>query len=266
MDLWSLSHLGLLLVLPMRPEEVCGLLISDVDFVHGQLSFATRFEGRDFTKGRQSFRVPFPPELLPLLGLCRGKRDEGPLLQARAVFDGRRRPKVSIGSTVDVQACFRRSMAKAASNGIKTEQDTKNLFRQMLRKMGGASPYELQKAFKTFVGAQDWGKDVRMYDLRGAVSTDMNRSGMSLLELRYLTGHATRDIMNAYVSLDIAGAMALYFKQIQPLLAAIAERTKLLVSNRAGDVLLGNPVTDAVICGNLPAKLSSVGDAVRIEL
>lgn len=115
-----------------------------------------------------------------------------------------------------------------------TEQDAKVLFRRALRTMGGASPDELEKAFKGLVGAFAWGKDVRMYDLRSAVSTDMNRSGMSLLELRYMTGHTTRDMLNAYVSLDTEAAMAQYFEKIQPLLTAIGERTKLLLSNAAG--------------------------------
>src|SRR5262249_2927074 len=89
MDAWQLCHLALFLVLPMRPGEAAGLLISDVDADEGWLKFGTRFEGNDFTKGKVSFNLPFPDELKGILQACIGGRREGPLLRSRQAFLGR---------------------------------------------------------------------------------------------------------------------------------------------------------------------------------
>ena len=53
----------------------------------------------------------------------------------------------------------------------------------------------------------------------------MGRSGMPILELRFLTSHSTSDILNCYTSLDPTGAMQKYFAEIQPLLQAIVHRS-----------------------------------------
>jgi hypothetical protein len=68
MDGWQLCQLCIAMVLPLRPEDYTGLLISEVDFSARTLHFGTRFGGWDFNKGQQSFRVPFPAELDPLDG------------------------------------------------------------------------------------------------------------------------------------------------------------------------------------------------------
>jgi hypothetical protein len=58
----------------------------------------------------------------------------------------------------------------------------------------------------------------------------MNRAGVPELELRYLTGHTTSDILNQYVTLDPETAMATYFQSIRSLLEAIAQRAILVLS------------------------------------
>jgi hypothetical protein len=73
------------------------------------------------------------------------------------------------------------------------------------------------------------GQGVRFYDARAAVTTAMNRARVPELELRYLTGHAPGDILNAYLTLDPDGAMGAYFQTIRPLLDVIAERAHLLL-------------------------------------
>lgn len=64
----------------IRPEDCAGLLISEVDFENHRRQFGTRFDGADFNKGRQTFCVPFPPELNSLLRELVGIRIAGPLL------------------------------------------------------------------------------------------------------------------------------------------------------------------------------------------
>ena len=89
MDAWQLCYLAPSFVLPMRPDEATGLLITDVDFRRRRLRFGTRFGGRDFNKGRRSFEVPFPPELDRLFNGCMQGRTRRAALRRRAVFEGR---------------------------------------------------------------------------------------------------------------------------------------------------------------------------------
>ena len=147
MDTWQLCQLGIAMVLPLRPEDYTGLLISEVDFAGRVLHFGTRFGGWDFNKGQQSFRVPFPPELDSLLRHCVAGRAEGPLLRQRTVADGRRRPKVLVRSREDLEELFGRAMAAAIPGTIQAKQDGKQLFRRLLRSMGGVSPDSLAKEF-----------------------------------------------------------------------------------------------------------------------
>jgi hypothetical protein len=56
----------------------------------------------------------------------------------------------------------------------------------------------------------------------------MHSAGLSLLELRYLTGHATRDILNEYTSIEAVRAMRHYFDTVRPLLEAIATQARRL--------------------------------------
>ena len=71
-----------------------------------------------------------------------------------------------------------------------------------------------------------------MYTLRSAVTTAMNKMpGMPHLELRYyLTSHSTKDILNAYVSLDPVKAMGSYFDQVRPLLRVCGNEPNTWVS------------------------------------
>ena len=57
-----------------------------------------------------------------------------------------------------------------------------------------------------------------------SITTDMHRSGISELAVRYLTGHAANDIMNAYISLDPGHEMAKYFEYIDALLVRLHNR------------------------------------------
>ena len=83
MDRWQLYHLALSMVLPLRPDEAAGLLVSDVHFTESWLEFGTRLGGADFcTKGRQSFKLPFPrKEAATDSDTCISGRVAGPLLR-----------------------------------------------------------------------------------------------------------------------------------------------------------------------------------------
>lgn len=60
--------------------------------------------------------------------------------------------------------------------------------------------------------------------LRSSVTTAMHLANLPHLEMRYLTGHTTSDILNEYTILDPVGAMRRYFRTIRPLLDAIEHK------------------------------------------
>jgi hypothetical protein len=226
MDRWQLSHLGIALVLPLRPEDYAGLLISEVDLSERLLHFGTRFDGWDFNKGRQSFRVPFPPELEALLRYCVAGRQAGPLLRQRTIVDGRRHPKLLVDSREQFDAYFARVMGAAKLGEIQTQQDGKQRIRRMLQSMGGVSPDSLAKEFNQILANVQVPPKARFYDLRGSVTTDLKDAHVDPLLQKYVTGHSLDvDILSRYVSLRLQEDMQPYFRHIQPLLDAISRRS-----------------------------------------
>jgi hypothetical protein len=225
MDAWQLCHFALSFVLPLRPEDFAGLLISEIDFEQNLLQFGTRLDGQDFNKGRQSFVTPFPPALRPLLQHCVDGRAAGPLLRKRPVFEKLSQPKLVANRAADVVTHFNMALQKSPEGEIRTAQDSKRLFRRVLRDMGGVSEDALAREFKLLlaqVAPSLGGK--RLYDLRASCSSELERSGVSHLVQRYVTGHTTDDIMFEYNSVDPVSEMNKYFVNIEPLLAAIMRR------------------------------------------
>ncbi len=225
MDTWELSHLALSLVLPLRPEDFSGLLVTDVNFPESVLHFGTRLGGRDFNKGRQTYSCPFPKEIASLLRACIGAREGGPLLRRRAVWEGSK-PKLVPTSHESLIQSFEETLNTLSPDEVQADQDTKRVFRRMLLRMGGVSEDGLAKAFKAVLPEAGLSRSLKFYDLRSSCTTELERSGVSHLVQRYVTGHTTKDILNEYVSLDPVGEMDKYFQQIQPLLTAITERAK----------------------------------------
>jgi hypothetical protein len=224
MDRWQLCHLTLSMVLPLRPEEAAGLLVTDVRFDKGWLEFGTRAGGGDFTKGRQTFKLPFPDELTPMLQACISDRAQGPLLRSRAAFAGC--VQRSVASAEELARLYEEKLATAARGSVQTEQDRKQVFRRLLRELGGVSPDQLALEFKHLLQAHGWADSRSLYTLRGSVTTSMERAKLPHLEMRYLTGHTTTDILNANVALDPVGAMRLYFNAIRPLLEACTRQAE----------------------------------------
>lgn len=227
MDPWQLCQLCIAMVLPLRPEDYTGLLISEVDFPGRILHFGTRFGGWDFNKGQQIFRVPFPQELDSLLRRCVADRSEGPLLRQRTIADGRRQPKLLVHSTEEIEELFHRAMTAAKPGAIQAKQDGKLLFRRLLRAMGGVSPDSLADEFDQASVNVQTPAGARFYDLRGSASTDLKDARVDLLLRKYVTGHSLDgEIMSRYESLKLHADMAAYFQHIQPLLNAIAARSR----------------------------------------
>jgi hypothetical protein len=223
MDRWQLCQLGLSLVLPLRPDEATGLLIGDVNWARGWLEFGQRLPECNFTKGKTAFVLPFPDALRPVLRGCVDGRAEGPLLRSRSASEGRRRVE-HVADTAELEQRYRAGLLRQPGGAIQAAQDRKQFFRCLLRRLGGVAVDAMNKEFQKLLAACAIRKGATLYTLRSSVATAMHRANLPHLEMRYLTGHTTSDILNAYTSLDPIGAMARYFESVRPLLEAIQSR------------------------------------------
>jgi hypothetical protein len=225
MDRWQLGALALSFVLPNRPEDITGLLISDLDFNRREIQFGTRFGGADYNKGRMSFRSIWPWQLDAILLYLVGDRKTGPLIMRRTVVEGRRRPRATAASASDVKVLFDRSLARAGARDIQADNDRKNAFRRVLRTLGGVDEDALAREFKALLGQVRPGHAAPLYDLRDAATTDMKDAGVDTIFRRYVTGHSlTGEILASYETQSLALHMARYFDHVRPLLDAIARR------------------------------------------
>ncbi len=224
MDRWQLCQLGISRVLPLRPDEATGLLIGDVNFEKGWLQFGEQFKDANFTKGRTAFMSPFLPELRPILTACIGGRAEGPLLRSRRAFE-RRMSVETVASLAHLVQLFDAELIGQPPDIIQAEQDRKMLFRSLLRRLGGVTEDAMNREFKKLLVAVGVNNGATLYTLRSSVTTAMHCAGLPHLEMRYLTGHSTNDILNVYTSLDPVGVMGRYFETARPLLDAIKRRS-----------------------------------------
>ena len=65
MDLSQLAHFAIPLVLPLRPEDYTGLLVSEIDFGAYLLTFGTRLPGADLTRASNHSRFHSPTKSGP---------------------------------------------------------------------------------------------------------------------------------------------------------------------------------------------------------
>lgn len=229
MDAWELTHLAGRLILPLRHEELCGILISDVNWIGKTLFVGTRFDGCDFTKGRTSFTIPVDPLLLQLWTGCAQGRPEGVLFRNRSAW---KKPPTkdpaTFSSRQEVEARIASLLGSCKAEDVQTENDRKQVIREYFYKIGGMHPGDIRRAVKRLYSRVGLPAEVRAYDLKGSTSQSMRESGMPHLESRYLTGHTVNDIMNEYVGLDTQPHMARYYDSISPLQHAIRDRAKTL--------------------------------------
>jgi integrase len=229
MDDWQLLTLSVLLVLPLRPEDAARALISDFDLDHGTLRLGSHFGGIDFSKGKVDVTVPVPAELVDIFRLCIGRRTEGPLFVSRKHRQLSRRIRHVPASRDELLSWFIEALARRRGDEIQAPEDQKRVFVEFLHELGGISTGQIRKEIGKLLPT---GHAARAYDLRHGVTQDMHDAGIRHLELRYLTGHTTTDILNEYVRLDPQCEMQKYFDRCRPLLERIGERTRRLVSDR----------------------------------
>jgi integrase len=220
-------------VLPLRPEQVSGLLISDVDWENHVFSFGTRFDGRDFTKSGTSFRVPFPEEWEPLLRAAIGNRCDGPVFLRPKVFTGQECLKIQLIRPGDMETAAKETLAEAAAVGNLTDNDAKDVCRATIALAGGIMPDELSDQFARVAAKAGVLDNVRYYDLRGSVESEMEAVGMPSTHQRYVMGHETiaGGSLDEYMVLNlekIRESMNRYFDFVRELISATVERGKFL--------------------------------------
>lgn len=235
MDAWQLVHLAPLLVLPTRFEDLSGALVGDFDFAAGHWSLGSRFQGNDFNKVQSSLRMPLPPELRPLLIRAIGGRSDGPMFCSRSAWSNERLRQRATLSSAKLQELVDHELSRADAAIVQTLQGRKQVVRRTLQKLGAVSTDAIGRELRSLFDAVGIGWHVRPYDIRAAVTTEMNQSGMPILELEYLTVHRSERprsganrIVNEYAAQNPQEAMARYFARIQPLLTAIVERANTL--------------------------------------
>ena len=167
---------------------------------------------------------PFPSAIEPLLRRCVAGRADGPLLRRRAIFAGRSQPNSIVNSVADVVAHFDTALQRSPEGEVQAAQDSKRLFRRVLREMGGVSEDELAREFKRILAKVTRSNLKRFYDLRASCCSDLERSGVSHLVQRYVTGHTTDDILFEYNSLDPVSEMQKYFVSIELLFTTMTQR------------------------------------------
>ncbi|QDU21803.1 hypothetical protein [Urbifossiella limnaea] len=224
MDAWQLCTLVPSLILPMRPDEACGLLTDDVDFEYAELLFGINLPDVNFTKKKVAFRLPFPSELRAILESAVGDRTSGPLLRTRRAYT--RATPLGVDTLADLKAQFDQRVLSEKPGRVQTDHDRKILFRRLLRELGGVSADAMNREFKALLAAAGVAPGASLYTLRSSVTTTMS-TGAKLphLELTYLTSHSTRDILTRYTSLDVHGEMRRYFDHVRPLLDAVTRRS-----------------------------------------
>jgi integrase len=233
MDRWQITHFALSMVLPIRPDEAVGLLVSDVDLEKGTLRFGTRLGGADFTKGHQTFSLQFPREFDPILRACAGGRREGPLLRSRKAFHSN--CASAVGSFAELSRRFDERQLSLPQDEIQAAQDRKREFRKLLHELGGVSKSSLSKEFKELLSRLGISSDTSFYSLRHSNTKGLKDANVHSLDMAYLTSHTTNGILNHYTPLDPQGAMTRYFQTIEPLITAIASRWSETESGESGD-------------------------------
>lgn len=224
MDAWQLCNLAPALVLPLRFEDLAGATISDFKFDKKQWQMGTRVGGNDFNKGHVNFVLPLPPVLCEILQQRVGDQSDGPMFLSRRILKKARWERPTFNSPEEFESLCGAAIQRSPKQYAATEQDRKQIIRSLLRECGAISEDEVSREIRKLYQAVGVAASTRPYDLRAATTTDMNRAGLRHLELRYLTGHSPKDILNEYTSLDPHSEMDKYFRSIEPLLIAIQKR------------------------------------------
>lgn len=232
-DRYQLINMGLLYLLPLRPEQLAGLLIPEISWQEQTLWFGTRFGEHDFTKGRTTFRVPYPRQLEVLLRAAVGNRRDGPVFLSRSVFEKRKMPDIELESGENFTAAVQQALAEADPEDYVNIDDGKAICRAAIAKAGGVTENALAKEFhRLAIDAGIEGND-RFYDLRSSVHSEMLKVGVPEEYRRYCMGHRelSGGSLDDYTRLDIDSLrteMMRYWEFAGELIEAIVERAKFL--------------------------------------
>ncbi|HOI54920.1 MAG TPA: hypothetical protein PLP01_06695, partial [Phycisphaerae bacterium] len=232
-DPWQLMTFATQYVLPLRPEQLAGLLVPEINWTERILTFGRRFGGHDFTKGRTTFRLPFPAAIGSLLRAAVNGRADGPLFLRRSVVEGRNVPTIEIAGAGGMEAAVFAALAEAPKDDLQADGDAKRIIRRTICAAGGVSEDELRDELLALTGPAGIVGPVRYYDLRSDVVTEMQAVGVDTEYLRYIMGHklTVGGSLEAYLKLgqnQLEEALERYWRFASELLSAIAERAEYL--------------------------------------
>jgi len=211
----KLAVIALSLILPSRADELAGLLVQDVDLERRHLLFGINNPDINFTKGGTAFRIPYPPELDGLITRLIGGRSLGPLIRQIS----QQKPQ---GDSVDLVMLWQHEAVQTPSL-VRTPNDRKQVFRDVIRKNGGCSGDYIGKLFAK-VAKKAGFQDIQPGYCRDSATHLMEKCGMSHLSLRYLTSHSVSDILNTYTGLAIDQEIGKYYSSITDLLQVVGAR------------------------------------------
>jgi hypothetical protein len=188
-DSFALTTFALQLLLPPRPEQIAGLLVSEVDWQEHALHFGTRFNGDDHTKGRTTWWLPFPPELELVLRAAIGGRAAGPVFRKRSVVEGSRSPDLVVERPKELEAAISVAITTARSKGPITDNDAKDISRRIIAEAGGITENDLGREFGQLAENAGCIDSLRYYDLRSAVLSEFRKVDIPKEVRAYLAGH-----------------------------------------------------------------------------
>lgn len=216
-------------IMPLRPEQVAGLLISEIDWENRTLFFGDRFGGFDFTKGKTTFRVPFPRQWDPVFRYLVGGRVEGPVYRSRMIFEAARQPELVLAAQGQLEQAVRDAVTHASLKENVTVHDAKGICREVIARAGGITPDSLRQEFRKLAHAAGLEGDYRYYDLRDSVNSEMHRIGIDTPTRHYQLGHSsvTGGSEDSYLSLapeSLRELMQKYWGFCDELISAVVER------------------------------------------
>ena len=113
----------------------------------------------------------------------------------RSIYEGRSTPGIDINGAGDMQEHVEQALRKAGSKELRGPLDTKRIIRRLIVEAGGASGDALSAEFEKLKHLAGIEAKAPFYELREAVTTELNGVGIPENIRRYVTGHILTDIM-----------------------------------------------------------------------
>jgi len=196
-DAFQLKLFVPLIFFGLRAAEPCTLFTEHL--TEGWLSVPCVPELGLLTKGRRDKRFPLLEELAPFWELLRGGKDQGLLLERRAVEDGEDAPLCGY-SLLDLIGEYRVRCERAKTT---TAVERARIRDSVLRDADALDYDQIEGEFGKLAVELGWPPSATLKDLRHLFATTLNNAGVPDGYRRYLMGHSPgKAAILAYTHLD----------------------------------------------------------------